>query len=275
MGELFGRYVVERRLALGGMAEVCLARQMGPSGFDRVCVLKRMHPALAQLPEIVELFLHEAQLTAQLSHPNIAQVYDFGEVNGAYFMALERVEGPSLREVITWYAGLQQLVPLPLACRVVSEVASALEAAHRAKDSSGAALNLVHRDVSPSNVLVATTGVTKLIDFGIAKTRASLVQTDQGLVRGKVAYMSPEQMRGEVLDGRSDVFSLGLVFYELITGRRAIAGRTDAERFEAAVVGAMVPVETLRPGLPPSLLAVLTFMATAFLTANLAARWLA
>ncbi len=256
MAEQFDRYRVERRIAVGGMAEVCLARQMGPSGFDRVCVLKRMHRSLARSPELVELFLHEARLTAQLNHPNIAQVYDFGQFEGRYFLVMEHVDGPSLRQLMGWYGRRREWAPLPLVCHVVSEVAAALDAAHRARGPDGQLLDLVHRDVSPSNVLLSVSGVTKLIDFGIAKTTSSAVRTEQGLVRGKVAYMSPEHVRGETLDGRSDVYSLCLVLYELLASVPAVTGESDLERMENILRDRIRPLESIRTGLPDALVAV-------------------
>ncbi len=247
MSQVFGRYVLEERLAEGGMGEVSLARQTGPDGFERWCVVKRMHAALAHDPHVVELFLHEARLMAQLSHPHIAQVYDFGKVDGVYYLAMERVEGATLREVLRDLRQRGLRMPLAHVCTVGLQVAQALECAHQARGPKGEALGLVHRDVSPSNILISKNGVTKLIDFGVAKTAARELLTRAGTVRGKVPYMSPEQLQGLEVDQRSDVYSLGLVLYELLTGARARDGQTADEVFDAARTRRLAPLEALRP----------------------------
>ncbi len=253
----FGRYLLERRIANGGMGEVFLARQTGPSGFDRVCVVKRMHPHLEADPEVSSMFLEEAQLTAQITHPYVAQVYDFGRVDNAFYLAMEHVDGPPLGTVIKHFSSSGRFVPLDFICRVVSQAAQALDYAHRLKDAQGVALELIHRDISPQNILVSKDGLTKVIDFGIAKARTTARRTQVGLVRGKIGYLSPEQLASEPLDFRTDIYSLGLVMYELVTGRRAVLGNNDLEMIGNIRARNWPAAATVRPDCPKALLDVI------------------
>lgn len=249
----FGRYHLERRLASGGMGEVYLARQTGPDGFERVCVLKAMHPQLAASNDFVQMFLDEARLTAQLNHAHIAQVYDFGKFEGTYFLAIEWVDGVSLADLIREGATRGTPAPIPFATRIASQAAQALHYVHRSKDPDGRLRGLIHRDVSPANLMLSGDGVVKMIDFGIAKARASAKRTQVGAVRGKLGYLSPEQAKALPLDGRADLYALGLVLYELLTGQRAISGQSDVEQIMAAVSRQWAPVEALRPECPKAL----------------------
>lgn len=254
----FGRYLLERRIANGGMGEVFLARQTGPSGFDRVCVVKRMHPHLEADPEVSSMFLEEAQLTAQITHPYVAQVYDFGRVDNAFYLAMEYVDGPPLGTVIKHFSGSGRFVPLDFVCRVVSQAAQALDHVHRLKDAQGVALELIHRDISPQNILVSKDGLTKVIDFGIAKARTTARRTQVGLVRGKIGYLSPEQLASDSLDFRTDIYSLGLVMYELVTGRRAVLGNNDLEMIGNIRARNWPAAATVRPDCPKALLDVIS-----------------
>jgi serine/threonine protein kinase len=226
MAERLGRYTLDSKLAVGGMAEVFLATQSGPRGFEKVCVVKRMLPHLADEENFVRMFLDEARLAAQLNHPGIAQIFDFGEVNGSYFLAMEYVPGDSLRKIVKDHGRRGAFIPPAYCARMVADAAAALHYAHNAVGTNGQPLKVIHRDVSPQNILLGSTGVVKLIDFGVAKARSATQKTAEGLVKGKFAYMSPEQIRGQPLDQRSDIFSLGLVLYELLATRRRSSART-------------------------------------------------
>jgi serine/threonine-protein kinase len=224
------KYVLIRHLATGGMADVFLARQSGPGGFVKECVIKRILPNLASDQQFVQMFLDEARLCARLNHPNIAQVYDLGQVGNDYFIAMEHVHGVDLERVleVTVSRGEQRL-PYAIAARIVASIADGLEHAHNAADSHGRPLGIVHRDVTPSNVVVSFEGVPKLLDFGIAKATTQKGRTEVGVVKGKAPYMSPEQVQGERLDGRSDLFSLGAILFELTTGVKAWSGDNAAQ----------------------------------------------
>jgi serine/threonine protein kinase len=226
----FGKYLLLRQLAIGGMAEVYLARQSGPAGFEKECVIKRILPALAADQQFVSMFLDEARIAARLSHPNIVQIYDLGSVTeGDYFLAMEHVHGVDLQQIEEAESARGGRMPLSVAMRIVSNVAEGLEHAHRATDGRGQPLGLVHRDVTPSNVIVSFDGVAKILDFGIAKAVAKKGRTEVGVIKGKIPYMSPEQVQGESLDARSDVFSLGTVLYELTTGHKPFDGEGPAD----------------------------------------------
>ncbi len=253
MSERLGRYTLERKLAQGGMAEVYVAQQSGPDGFARQCVVKRMLQELTHDPLFVRRFFDEARLVAQLNHPNIAHIFDFGEHGGQYFLAMELVTGATLRDIIAHHAKAQRPLPVAAAVRITSQIAQALHYAHTALGTDGARLGIVHRDVSPQNVLIAQTGVVKLIDFGVARSAMTGAHTKSRHVVGNIAYMSPEQLRGEPLDGRSDQFSLGLLLYELLTGVRAHRGESNQALFESVQATRITPIETLRPDLPPEL----------------------
>jgi serine/threonine-protein kinase len=216
-GVPFGNYRLQRRLARGGMAEVFLARLIGVEGFERRVAIKRILPHLSQSEEFRGMFLDEARLAAQLTHPNIVHIYDFGKVDDYYFIAMEYVDGVDLGRMIR--RARERAVPFELCARILADVCAGLEFAHNAVDAMGRALNLVHRDVSPQNVLVTYDGTVKLVDFGIAKAAFAVERTRPGVVKGKYAYMSPEQVEGRNLDGRSDVFSAGICLYELVTGQ--------------------------------------------------------
>jgi serine/threonine-protein kinase len=215
------RYHLERRLGTGGMAEVFLAWQVGPGGFERKVAVKRPLPHVSEDPNAVAAFLDEARVAAQLLHPNIAQVYDVGESSGSYFIVMEYVDGPSLRQVLRQLEQEHRRVPLPIATSMIVSVLAALDYAHRHSDERGRPLELVHRDITPRNVLLNRSGQIKLVDFGIARAEFRLHVTRTGTVKGTLPYMSPEQAAGETLDRRADLYSAGVLYYELLTGEVA------------------------------------------------------
>lgn len=210
-----GRYQLLSKIASGGMGSVYLARLRGEGGFQRFCALKCLHPHLAEEPEAIAMFLDEARIAAGIHHPNVVSVLDLGQEQGAHFVAMELVEGASLGELIE-AAGA---IPAPIAVRLVLDALAGLEAAHRATDEHGAPLSIVHRDVSPHNVLVGLDGRARLTDFGIARAAARLRETRGFELKGKLPYMAPEQLRGKPVDHRADVFGMGLVLWEALTGR--------------------------------------------------------
>jgi len=215
-GVPFGSYRLQRRLARGGMAEVFLARLIGVEGFERRVAIKRILPHLSESEEFRGMFLDEARLAAQLTHPNIVHIYDFGKVDDYYFIAMEYVDGVDIGRLIR--RAKERPMPFELAARIFADVCAGLHFAHNASDPMGRKLEVVHRDVTPQNVLVSYDGVVKLVDFGIAKAQFAAGRTRPGVVKGKYAYMSPEQVEGKPLDGRSDVFSAGICLYEMLTG---------------------------------------------------------
>lgn len=230
----FGRYRLLTELGGGGMARVWLADYDGPGGFVKPCVVKKVRRDLVQDTEFRSMFLSEARVAALLSHPNIVQAFDFGETQGEYYLALEYVEGASLADVLR----VTRARGLPPGLSVVVHVGiclcEALSYAHSARSPEGAPLNLVHRDVTPANVLVSRTGAVKLADFGVVKSSINAAASKPGVLKGKLSYLSPEQARLEPLDHRADLFSLGLLLYELATGRAALARGSVEDSVRAA-----------------------------------------
>ncbi len=216
-----GRYRIDRRLGVGGMAEVYLAWQLGPRGFERKVALKRPLPGLAHEPAAIELFLDEARVATRLQHPNIAQVYEVGEADGTVYLALEYIDGPPLRGLQRALADRGERMPPGVAVAIVTCVLDALAHAHASTDDDGVALHIVHRDVTPGNIMLRRNGTPVLVDFGIARAASQVHVTRAGIVRGTLAYMSPEQATGEALDARSDLYAAGAVLYELVTGVKA------------------------------------------------------
>src|SRR5450432_192587 len=239
-----GRYEPIRRLAVGGMAEIYLARLpgVGIEGFEKLVVLKRILPQHALDPELLRMFLDEARLSATLTHPHVTEVYDVGTDGEAPFFAMEYVLGSNLRQLMQAQAKTKS-GPLPLehAVGIVAAAAAGLHYAHEKRGPGGDPLHIVHRDVSPSNVLVSYDGAVKVSDFGIAKWAHQRTQTQEGALKGKFAYMSPEQCRGKPLDARSDVFALGTILYELTTGQAPFAAASDFEILNKIVGGPPEP----------------------------------
>jgi serine/threonine-protein kinase len=225
--ELLGQYTIYEPLGSGGMATVSRAEMRGLAGFRKPVALKRLHTHIADDPTMVQLFVHEAQLASHLHHPNIAQTYDLGKVDRTYFIAMEYVPGRTLTQVLRQAAEAAGPVPIPIALAILSQICDALDYAHNLCDDHGRPLGIIHRDVSPSNIIVSSTGVVKLIDFGIAKASTS-DKTKTGLVKGKFGYMAPEYLEGQ-LDLRADLFGLGVIAHELLSGRRLFHGKTDFE----------------------------------------------
>ncbi|MBI2892472.1 MAG: protein kinase [Deltaproteobacteria bacterium] len=230
----YGRYVLTGALGRGGMAEIFLAQQQGPHGFQREVVVKRILPHISDDDEFVRMFIQEAKLTARLVHPNIVQVLDFGEEAGQLFLAMEFVDGTDVRALLRALRKSRELLDVEIACHVVMELARGLDHAHRLADPvSGDPLGLVHRDISPSNVLLSCEGAVKLCDFGIAHV-GSEAMTRVGTLKGKYGYMSPEQATGRPIDARSDVFSLGALFWELLAARRLYGADSELGVLELA-----------------------------------------
>lgn len=244
-----GRYTLLRKIAEGGTAEVFLAHQVGSAGFKRLVVLKRVRPALWADESFRRMLIDEAHISMALHHGNIVQVLDLGASGPHYFLAFELVDGWSLSQVVKRARAAQVEFPLNLALHVMTQVCRALAYAH-GKTEGGAPMGIVHRDVTPHNVLLSTEGEVKLADFGIAKARSRITTSQVGQVKGKPAYMSPEQALGAPLDARSDLFAVGVGLYWLVTGELPFAAPNELEALARVVQGSFVPAEKKRPGLP-------------------------
>ena len=241
----YGRYQIRKRLARGGMGEVFLADQMGPTGQAiRPVALKRMLPRMAKKPHAAQMFLEEMSTAAQLNHPNIATTYDFGEVDGTYFMAMEYLEGLSLHQVLSVLGA----IPVPHAISIAMKILEALDHAHKRKTHSGLAAPVVHRDVSPHNIMISTSGNVKLLDFGIARAETEALG---GRLEGKVAYAAPEQLRGDSVDRRSDLWAVGVLLYESLCGIRPYEFKEAHLMVEAARQGTYAALGALRPEAAP------------------------
>jgi len=251
-GTAIGKYEVLRKLATGGMAEIYLARVRGTAGFEKIVVLKRILPHYAEDPSFVQMFLDEARLAATLQHPNIADVYDVGQMNGSYFFTMEFIHGEDARTVRIAARKRSMPIPRPIALAIVHGTAAALAYAHDKMGPDGP-LGLVHRDVSSSNVLISFDGAVKLVDFGIARATTRQHKTQTGTLKGKIPYMSPEQCQNRPLDRRSDIFSLGVVLYELTAGRRPFRGESDFEILDQIINKGAVKPSTFDPDYPPEL----------------------
>jgi serine/threonine-protein kinase len=254
--EQLGKYEVVRRLAVGGMAELYLASSSGPKGFKRSLVIKKLLPDLASDPSFVEMFLSEARIAGELNHPNIVHVHEVGEGEGDYFIVMEYVDGPNLRTLASAARKAGQPISPYLAAKVVSIACDGLGYAHELRDTeSGEPLRIVHRDMSPDNIIIARTGAVKVVDFGIAKVAWQHQRTATGIVKGKLAYMAPEQMAQQAVDHRADIYSLGVVLYELLSGRRPHEAEDDIGIMQAVLRGEpAVPLADHCPDLPGELL---------------------
>ncbi len=241
---ILGKYKIVRRLSEGGMAEVFLAKQVGIGGFEKPVALKRIQRKLLETrQQAIELFLNEAKIAGRLTHPNIVQVLDVGEVQGALYLAMEYVHGKDLRDVLKRLQQTRSTMPLGEACYVAREVAQALNHAYWSTDLDGKRLSVVHRDVSPQNIILGYDGTVKLLDFGVAMS--AVTDHSAGLVVGKWLYMSPEATSNQALDHRSDLFSLGVILYLLCTGSMPFNGRTPADIVRKIRAGKYTPINEL------------------------------
>jgi len=250
----FGPYQLLDRVAVGGMAEVFKAKRSGVEGFEKIVALKRILPHLSENKEFLDMFVDEAKMVAGLSHPHIVQIFDLGRIESSYYIAMEYVHGRDLRSIIRRARDKGLRMPLDLGLRVASQVCSALEYAHRKKDEQGRPMEIVHRDVSPQNILITFEGDVKLADFGIAKAATKASNTDRGALRGKLLYMSPEQAWGRQIDRRSDVFSLGVVLYELVTEQKPFqAAGSEMTILETVRKCVITPPRDVNPRVPEPL----------------------
>lgn len=251
--ERIGRYEILKRIAIGGMAELFLAKQTGESGFEKQVAIKRVLSNLAEREEFIRMLWDEARIAAALNHPNIAQIYDLDRDGADYFIAMEFCPGLDLHKALERLGTRGQAVPPGIAARMMIDVCNALDYAHNAHDDRGRPLRLVHRDISPQNLVLTDSGSVKLVDFGIAKAVTQLALTATGMLKGKYAYMSPEQVRSQPLDGRSDLFCVGVVLYELLTGVRPFDEETPVATLTAIVESKHVDIAWWLPTVPPEL----------------------
>jgi Protein kinase domain/PEGA domain len=243
------------------MGEVFLARHRGPDGFEKLVVLKTLLGHLSENDELLAMFKDEARLSARLLHPNICQTFEFDQADGTWYIAMEYLRGEDVRNLVRECGAQGRRIPAPLACRIAADAAAGLDFAHCLRDEEGRPYGIVHRDISPQNVFVTFAGGVKVIDFGVAKAAGAAHRTHTGALKGKFAYMSPEQAAGEPVDARSDVFALGVVLHELLTGRRLFEADSEVETL-ARVAACAVPtpsrvVSELPRSLDPVMLAAL------------------
>ena len=248
-----GTYQLVSKLATGGMAEVYLSRAAGPGDFEKTLVLKRILPHLAEDPEFVRMFLSEARLAARLDHPNIVQIFDFGEQDGMYYLAMEYIDGLNLRVLLKQAHRAGMNLPPASCARIVTGACEGLAYAHEHADATGKPSNLIHRDISPDNLLLSRQGTVKVVDFGIAKAADQGHRTQTGVMKGKLAYMAPEQLHAKPLDRRVDVYALGVVFYELLTGQKPFDATSEANLMHAIASEPPVPASKRRSDLPGAL----------------------
>jgi len=249
----FGKYTLMSRIATGGMGELFLAQLRAAGGFEKLVVIKRILPHLTDQREFVDMFVAEARTAARITHPNVCQIYELGQVDGRYYMALEYLEGVPLADVMVARKRAPQLADLRLVVSLVSQAAEGLHHAHSLRGADGNSEQLVHRDVNPRNVFVTSAGVAKVLDFGIVKVRGALSQTSTGAVKGTYSYMSPEQLQGEPLDCTADIFSLGTIAWEAVVGRRLFKRGSDLLTWKAIVEESIPRPSQFRYDLPAEL----------------------
>ena len=249
----FGNYLLLERVNIGGMAEVFKAKAFGVEGFERLVAVKRILPSIAEDQEFITMFIDEAKIAVQLSHANICQIFDLGKVGDSFFIAMEFCAGKDVRAIFDRGRKLKESVPIPMACYTIMKVCEGLDYAHNKKDAASRDLHLVHRDVSPQNLLVTWDGEIKIVDFGIAKAANKAGKTQAGILKGKFGYMSPEQVRGLPIDRRSDVFAVGICLYELLTGERLFYGDSDFNTLEMVRNVEIVPATTYNKSIPQEL----------------------
>ncbi len=249
----FGKYLLLDRINVGGMAEVFMAKAFGVEGFERLLAIKRILPNMADDDEFINMFVDEARIAVQLSHANIVQIYELGKYENQYYIAMEYVSGKDLRQILDVFRKKQEVLPIPAAAFITTKICEGLDYAHRKTDPAGRPLNLIHRDVSPQNILVSFEGACKVTDFGIAKAEDRASKTQAGVLKGKFGYMSPEQVRGMDIDHRSDVFAVGILLYEMVTGKRLFVGESDFSTLEK-VRNADIPLpREHNPNIPENL----------------------
>lgn len=249
----FGKYQLFASLGRGGMADVFLSVARGQMGFNKLAVIKRLRQALAEESAFRNMFLDEARLAARLSHPNIVHTYEVGEQNGVYFIAMEYLEGQSLNKVLKESLRRKEIIEPEVSVRVVADALAGLGYAHELRDYDGRPLSIIHRDISPHNIFVTYDGHTKLVDFGIAKAALSSTETEVGVLKGKVAYMSPEQAMGQRIDARSDLFAMGIVLWELLAQQRLMTGESAANTLHKLMNEPIPRLSTVLPQIDPTL----------------------
>lgn len=254
--EEYGNYFLLEKIAVGGMAELFKAQQRGVQGFQKIVAIKRILPHFSDNDDFVTMFIDEAKLAAQLTHPNIVQIFDLGKAGSSYYIAMEYVNGRDLRTLLKKVREYGTPFPEQVAAFVAMKVAAALDYAHRKRGFDDRELKLVHRDISPQNILLSTEGAVKLVDFGIAKAASKASHTVAGALKGKLLYMSPEQATGQPLDNRSDLYSLGLVLFELLTGVRCFQADSEMGVLEKVRLGRIADLSSLNPGLSRDMVAI-------------------
>ncbi len=246
----FGKYLLLDRISVGGMAEVFKAKSYGVEGFEKIIAIKRILPTMGEDRDFIKMFIDEAKIAGQLAHANICQIFELGRIDGSHFIAMEYIWGKDLLQIQNRLRKIKQQMPIPMACFAIAKVLEGLDYAHRKRDAHGRPLEIVHRDCSPQNVLVSYEGEVKVIDFGIAKATSRNSRTMAGVLKGKFGYMSPEQVRGLPLDRRSDIFALGTMLYECLTGERLFMGETDFSTLEKVRNVDIQPPRALNPAIP-------------------------
>jgi len=246
----FGKYLLLDRISVGGMAEVFKAKSYGVEGFEKVIAIKRILPSMCEDEDFIRMFIDEAKIAGQLSHANICQIFELGRVKSSHFIAMEYISGRDLLQIQNRLRQRGDSMPVEMACFILAQVCEGLDYAHHKKDALGRPLKIIHRDCSPQNVLVSYEGEVKLIDFGIAKAASRSSRTNAGVLKGKFGYMSPEQVRGLPLDRRSDIFAVGTVLYESLTGQRLFLGESDFSTLERVRNADVTPPQDLNADIP-------------------------
>jgi serine/threonine protein kinase len=248
-----GRYVIANELAMGGMATVYLGRMRGAVGFARTVAVKKLHPQYAKNPEFVGMFVDEARLAARIQHPNVVQTIDVVVSSGEVLLVMEYISGETLSRIISTTRAEGKRIPVRIGCTIVAAALQGLHAAHEATDESGECLNIVHRDVSPQNIVVGADGVPRVIDFGVAKAVSRMQTTGEGQVKGKLSYMAPEQLLSLPVTRKADIFSAGVVLWEVLTGERLLKADNEGQLVRRLLDGSFMPPSLHAPGLPPVL----------------------
>jgi serine/threonine protein kinase len=249
----FGNYFLLERIAVGGMAEIFKAKQVGVRGFEKILVIKKILHHLSEDPEFVEMFEDEAKLAAQLNQANIVQIYELGEIDDTLYITMECIDGKNLRDVTRAAAGRSMHLGIDQCIHMITEALKGLDYAHRKTDSQGAPLNIVHRDISPQNIIISYEGEVKLLDFGIAKAASKISKTEAGVLKGKFSYMSPEQASGKPIDQTSDIYAIGVILHELLTSDRLFRSKSDVETLEKVKAGIVAPPSEKNPLVPEAL----------------------